>query len=135
MYRWCSILCSICNFRLYRRMEGMEMSDHYEYYLNNPHERKVDEQYWSDVDEARENEIEDAADEENFVYDLIADQYVDLHVSNATLRAMFKAYCSRMHSTKQGAKDKADADLMLFTKSLMSAMYEAAGEIVDGRNE
>ena len=108
------------------------MSDHYEYYLNNPHERKVD---YVIEDEYIEDKIEEAADEENFVYDLIADQYVSFDISNATLRAMFKAYCSRMHSTKQGAKDKADADLMLFTKSLMSAMYDAAGSIIDGRNE
>jgi hypothetical protein len=111
------------------------MSDYYEYYMNNPYEKKFIESYITAMDENRENEIEEAADEENFVYDLIADQYVDFDLSNATLRAMFKAYLNRMNATKQDAKDKADADLLLFTKSLMAAMYDAAGSIIDGRNE
>ena len=111
------------------------MSDHYEYYLNNPYEKKIMDSYLTAMEENREYEIEKAADEENFVYDLIADQYVDFDLSNATLRAMFKAYLNRMNATKQDAKDKADADLLLFTKSLMAAMYDSAGSIVDGRNE
>ena len=111
------------------------MSDHYEYYLNNPHERKVMDSYLTAMDENREYEIEEAADEENFVYDLIADQYVDFDLSTTTLRAMFKSYCNRMNATKQEDKDTADKDLLLFTKSLMSAMYEAAGSIIDSRNE
>ena len=111
------------------------MSDYYEYYLNNPHEKKVMDSYLTAIDENRDYEIEEAADEENFVYDLIADQYVDFDLSNATLRAMFKAYCNRMNATKQDAKDKADADLLLFTKSLMAAMYDAAGNIIDSRNQ
>jgi len=111
------------------------MSDYYEYYLNNPHEKKVMDSYLTAMDEQRDYEIEEAADEENFVYDLIADQYVDFDLSNSTLRAMFKAYCNRMNATKQDAKDKADADLLLFTKSLMAAMYDAAGDIIDSRNQ
>lgn len=111
------------------------MSDYYEYYLNNPYERKIMDSYFDAMEENRQYEIEDAADENTFVYDLLADEYVDFELTKTTLRAMFKAYCSRMHNTKPDAKDKADADLLLFTKSLMSAMYEAAGDIVDGRNE
>jgi hypothetical protein len=111
------------------------MSDYYEYYMNNPYERKVEERYWRDVDEARENEIEDAADEDFFVWDLLAEQYVDLNLTQTTLRAMFKSYCKLMHSTKPGDKENADKDLLIFTKSLMNAMYESAGEIIDGRNE
>ena len=111
------------------------MSDYYEYYMNNPYEKKFIESYITAMNENREYEIEEAADEKNFVYDLIADQYVDFDLSNATLRAMFKAYLNRMNATKQDAKNKADADLLLFTKSLMAAMYDAAGSIVDGRNE
>jgi hypothetical protein len=111
------------------------MSDHYEYYLNNPHEKKVMDSYLTAMDENRDYEIEEAADEENFVYDLIADQYVDFDLSSTTLRAMFKSYCNRMNATKQEDKDTADKDLLLFTKSLMSAMYDAAGSIIDNRNE
>ena len=91
--------------------------------------------YLTAMDEQRDYEIEEAADEENFVYDLIADQYVDFDLSNSTLRAMFKSYCNRMNATKQDAKDKADADLLLFTKSLMAAMYGAAADIIDSRNQ
>jgi hypothetical protein len=111
------------------------MSDYYEYYLNNPHEKKVMDSYLTAMDENRDYEIEEAADEENFVYDLIADQYVDFDLSSTTLRAMFKSYCNRMNATKQEDKDTADKDLLLFTKSLMSAMYDAAGGIIDSRNE
>ena len=111
------------------------MSDHYEYYLNNPHEKKVMDSYLTAMDENRDYEIEEAADEENFVYDLIADQYVDFDLSSTTLRAMFKSYCNRMNATKQEDKDTADKDLLLFTKSLMSAMYDAAGSIIDSSNE
>ncbi len=91
--------------------------------------------YLTAMDENRDYEIEEAADEENFVYDLIADQYVDFDLSSTTLRAMFKSYCNRMNATKQEDKDTADKDLLLFTKSLMSAMYDAAGGIIDSRNE
>ena len=108
------------------------MSDFYEYYLNNPHEIPEDD---NDMYECLEHEIENVADECTFVYDLLADEYVDFDVTTATLRAMFKSYCNRMHSSKQSVKDDADRDLLIFTKSLMSAMYEAAHEIVEGRNQ
>jgi len=104
------------------------MSDHYEYYLNNPHERKVD---YEIQDEWLEGEIEEAADDKNFVWDLLADQYVDFDVTQTTLRAMFKSYVIRMHTTKQETKDKADADLLLFTKSLMAAMYKETTDLVE----
>lgn len=108
------------------------MSDYYEYYLNNPHEIPAED---DDMYEWLENEIEDAADLENdFVTDLLFQEYVDFDITKATLRAMFKAYCTRMHSTKQGAKDKADQDLLIFTKSLMGAMYDSASEIINERN-
>ena len=107
------------------------MSDHYEYYMNNPHERKEDMP--NDM-EWLEDEILDAADEDDFVYNLIAEEYVDLNVTITTLRAMFKEYCKRMHSTKQSDKDDADKDLLIFTKGLMGAMYEAATEIITERN-
>jgi hypothetical protein len=48
---------------------------------------------------------------------------------------MFKAYCNRVHSNKKDVKEQADKDLLIFTKSLMSAMYIAAEDIVIGRNE
>jgi hypothetical protein len=108
------------------------MSDYREYYLNNPHEIPTD---MPEDNEWLENEIEDAADEDAFVAELLFDEYVDFDVTKATLRAMFKSYCRRMHSTKKGAKEEADADLLIFTKSLMSAMYIAAEDIVIGRNE
>lgn len=107
------------------------MSDHYEYYLNNPYEAKVD---YTIQDEYLEGEIEEAADNKDFVWELLADQYVDFDVTQATLRAMFKSYVTRMHATKQEAKDKADADILLFTKSLMIAMYDATSKIVEERN-
>ncbi len=108
------------------------MSDYREYYLNNPHEIPAED---NDM-EWLENEIEDAADlEDEFVTDLLFQEYVDFDVTKATLRAMFKAYCTRMHSTKPGAKEEADKDLLIFTKSLMSAMYDSANEIITGRNE
>ncbi len=106
------------------------MSDHYEYYLNNPHERKVD---YVIQDEYLEGEVEEAADNKDFVWELLADEYVDFDLTQTTLRAMFKSYVTRMHVTKQEAKDKADADLMLFTKSLMAAMYKETYEIVSER--
>jgi len=87
------------------------------------------------VDETRQNEIEDLADEGDCVWDLLEMEYVDAAQARATLRAMFKAYCTRMHNTKANAKEQADHDLIIFTKSLMQSMYEAAGDIVDGRNE
>lgn len=121
-------MCRICSFRFYRRMEGMEMSDYYEYYLNNPHERKVD---YEIQDEYIEDKIEEIADDKDFVWELLADEYVDFDVTQTTLRAMFKLYVTRMHTTKQEAKDKADADLLLFTKSLMAAMYAEATNIVE----
>jgi F0F1-type ATP synthase gamma subunit len=108
------------------------MSDHYEYYLNNPHER--DEDMPNDM-EWLEDEILDAANDGTFVYDLLADQYVDFDLSSTTLRAMFKSYCNRMNATKQEDKDNADKDLLIFTKSLMAAMYEAATEIIIERSE
>ena len=47
---------------------------------------------------------------------------------------MFKAYCTRMHSTKPGAKEEADKDLLIFSKGLMAAMYTVAEDIVNERN-
>ena len=109
-------------------MEGMEMSDHYEYYLNNPYEAKVD---YTIQDEYIEDKIEEVADNKDFVWELLSEEYVDFDVTQTTLRAMFKAYVTRMHTTKQESKDKADADLLLFTKSLMAAMYAEATNIVE----
>ena len=86
-------------------------------------------------DEARQNKIEDLADEGDCVWDLLEMEYVDAAQAKATLRAMFKSYCTKMHSTKENDKKQADHDLMIFTRSLMQSMYEAAGDIVDGRNE
>jgi hypothetical protein len=102
------------------------MSDHYEYYLNNPHEvpAKDDDMEWV------EDAIEDEADKFNFVYDLLADEYVDFELTRTTLRAMFKSYCTRVHSNKKDVKEQADKDLLIFTKSLMSAMYAAAEDII-----
>lgn len=108
------------------------MSDHYEYYLNNPYEAKVD---YIIQDEYLESEIEEAADNKDFVWELLADQYVDFDVTQATLRAMFKSYVTRVHATKQDDKDKADEDILLFTKSLMIAMYDATSEIIEQRSE
>ena len=104
------------------------MSDYYEYYLNNPYEAKVD---YTIEDEYIEDKIEEAADNKDFVWELLADQYVDFDVTQATLRAMFKSYVTRMHAYKQDDKDKADADILLFTKSLMEAMYQATTELVE----
>ena len=104
------------------------MSDHYEYYLNNPYEAKVD---YIIQDEYVEDKIEEVADNKDFVWELLAEEYVDFEVTQTTLRAMFKAYCRRMHTTKQEYKDKADADLLLFTKALMAAMYETTTELVE----
>ena len=104
------------------------MSDHYEYYLNNPYEAKVD---YTIQDEYVEDKIEEAADNKDFVWELLAEQYVDFELTQTTLRAMFKAYVTRMHATKQDAKDKADDDLLLFTKALMVAMYETTTDLVE----
>jgi hypothetical protein len=82
-------------------------------------------------DEYIEDKIEEAADNKDFVWELLADQYVDFDVTQATLRAMFKSYVTRMHAYKQDDKDKADADILLFTKSLMEAMYQATTELVE----
>ena len=109
-------------------MEGMEMSDHYEYYLNNPYEAKVD---YTIQDEYVEDKVEEVADNKDFVWELLAEEYVDFDVTQTTLRAMFKSYVTRMHTTKQENKDKADADLLLFTKALMRAMYEVTIELVE----
>jgi hypothetical protein len=112
-------------------MDGLGMSDYYEYYMNNPHEREEDMP--SDM-EWLEDEIVDAANEGDFVYDLLAEEYVDFELTRTMLRAMFKSYCARMHSYKQEAKDEAERDLLIFTKGLMGAMYEAATDIVIERN-
>ena len=104
------------------------MSEYSEYYLNNPHERKVD---YEIEDEYVEDKIEEAADNKDFVWELLAEQYVDFELTQTTLRAMFKSYVTRMHTTKQEFKDKADADLLLFAKSLMSAMYIETTELVE----
>lgn len=106
------------------------MSDYYEYYLNNPHEIPAED----DDMEWLENAIEDAADEDNFVAELLFDECVDFDVTEGYLRAMFKAYCTRMHSTKPGAKEEADKDLLIFSKGLMAAMYTVAEDIVNERN-
>jgi hypothetical protein len=108
------------------------MSDFYEYYLNNPHEIPEGD---DDMYENYENEIENMADEDAFVYELLADEYVDFDVTKAILRSMFKAYCNRMHTTKQQDRDDADKDLLIFTKGLMGAMYEASFDILVKRNE
>jgi hypothetical protein len=107
------------------------MSEYYEYYLNNPHEIPAED----DDMEWLENAIEDAADEDAFVAELLFDEHVDFDLTKATLRAMFKSYCKRMHSTKKDVKEEADADLLIFTKSLMSAMYIAAENIAIDMNE
>ncbi len=104
------------------------MSDYYEYYLNNPYERKVD---YVIQDEYIEDRIEEVSDNKDFVWELLAEEYVDFDVTQTTLRAMFKSYVTRMHAYKQEAKDKADADLLLFTKSLMAAMYKETTNIVE----
>jgi hypothetical protein len=109
-------------------MEGLEMSDYYEYYLNNPYEAKVD---YTIQDEYLEDKIEQAGDDKDFVWELLAEEYVDFDLTQSTLRAMFKSYCKRMHTTRQESKDKADADLMLFTKALMAAMYQKTTELVE----
>ena len=109
-------------------MEGMEMSDHYEYYLNNPYEAKVD---YTIQDEYVEDKVEEVANNKDFVWELLAEQYVDFELTQTTLRAMFKSYVTRMHATKQERKDKADADLLLFTKALMAAMSETTTELVE----
>jgi len=104
------------------------MSDHYEYYLNNPYEAKVD---YTIQDEYVEDKVEEVADNKDFVWELLAEEYVDFDLTQTTLRAMFKSYIARQHAYKQEAKDKADADLLLFTKALMRAMYEASVELVE----
>jgi hypothetical protein len=106
------------------------MSDYYEYYFNNPHEifGEDDDMEWL------ENAIEDAADEDTFVAELLFDECVDFDVTKGYLRAMFKAYCSRVHSTKPGAKEEADKDLLIFSKGLMAAMYTVAEDIITERN-
>ena len=109
-------------------MEGIEMSEYSEYYLNNPYEAKVD---YKIEDEYIEDKIEEAADNQDFVWELLAEQYVDFELTQTTLRAMFKSYVTRMHTTKQEYKDKADADLLLFTKALMSAMYKTTTDLVE----
>jgi hypothetical protein len=109
-------------------MEGLEMSDYYEYYLNNPYEAKVD---YTIQDEYVEDKVEEVADNKDFVWELLAEEYVDFDLTQTTLRAMFKSYVKRMHTTKQESKDKADADLMLFTKALMAAMYAKTTDLVE----
>jgi len=104
------------------------MSDYYEYYMNNPHERKVD---YVIQDEYVEEKVEEVADNKDFVWELLSEEYVDFDLTQTTLRAMFKSYVKCMHSYKQEAKDKADADLMLFTKALMAAMYQKSTELVE----
>jgi hypothetical protein len=39
-----------------------------------------------------------------------------------------------MHSTKPGAKEEADKDLLIFSKGLMAAMYTVAEDIINERN-
>jgi hypothetical protein len=106
------------------------MSEHYEYYLNNPHERKVD---YVIQDEWLEGEIEKAADNKDFVWELLSEEYVDFEFTQTILRAMFKIYVARMLATKQQAKDDADKDLLIFAKSLMAEMYKETVEIVEER--
>ena len=106
----------------------MGMSDYYEYYMNNPHERKEDMP--SDM-EWLEDEIEEAADNKDFVWELLSEEYVDFEYTQTTLRAMFKSYVAKMHSTKQQAKDDADKDLLIFAKGLMAEMYLKTVEIVE----
>jgi hypothetical protein len=104
------------------------MSDHYEYYLNNPYERKIMDAI---EDQDIEFKIEETADNKDFVWELLAEQYVDFELTQTTLRAMFKSYVTRMHATKQEKKDKADADLLIFAKGLMAAMYQETVGLVE----
>ena len=106
------------------------MSDHYEYYLNNPHEVPAED----DDMEWLEDAIEDEAEKDKFAVELLFDECVDFDVTKDYLRAMFKAYCSRVHSTKPGAKEEADKDLLIFSKGLMAAMYTVAEDIIVERN-
>ena len=80
-----------------------------------------------------EEEIEEAADDSEFVYELLADQYVDFEVTKSVLRAMFKSYVTGMHTTSKEKREEADKDLLIFTKGLMAAMYEATNDIVINR--
>jgi hypothetical protein len=107
------------------------MSDHYEYYLNNPHEVPAED----DDMEWLENAIEDEAEKDAFAVELLFDECVDYDVTKECLRAMFKAYCKRVHSTKLGDKEEADKDLLIFSKGLMAAMYTNAEEIITERGE
>ena len=104
------------------------MSDHYEYYLNNPYEAKMD---YTIQDEYIEDKIEEAADNKDFVWELLSEEYVDFEYTQTTLRAMFKSYVVKMHSTKQQAKDDADKDLLIFAKGLMAEMYLKTVKIVE----
>ena len=93
-----------------------------------------EDRFFQEMDEFIANEIEDEADDINFIYSLIEEEYVDLFLVKKSLRAMFKAYCSRMHNGKLGAQDKADQDLLIFAKDLMKDLYEATEQIVTERN-
>jgi hypothetical protein len=106
------------------------MSDYREYYLNNPHEIPAED----DDMEWLENAIEDAAEEDAFVAELLFDEYVDFDVTKSILRAMFISHCRRIHSNKPSIKEQAEKDLLVFAKALMSAMYTQASEIVAERN-
>jgi hypothetical protein len=107
------------------------MSDYREYYLNNPHEIPAED----DDMEWLENAIEDEAEKDAFAVELLFDECVDYDVTKECLRAMFKAYCKRVHSTKPGDKEEADKDLLIFSKGLMAAMYTNAEEIITERGE
>jgi hypothetical protein len=107
------------------------MSDHREYYLNNPHEIPAED----DDMEWLENAIEDAAEEDKFAVELLFDECVDFDVTKDYLRSMFKAYCKRVHTINLNQKFEAEKDLLIFTKGLMAAMYTVAEDIIVERNE
>jgi hypothetical protein len=106
------------------------MSDHYEYYLNNPHEVPAED----DDMEWLEDAIEDEAEKDKFAVELLFDECVDFDVTKDYLRSMFKAYCKRVHTIEVNAKFDADKDLLVFTKGLMAAMYTVAEDIITERN-
>jgi len=85
------------------------------------------------VDEYLHNEIEEAAWEDGFVWNLLKDEYVDEKITKEKLAIMFKAYC-RVYSSSGTSKENAEKDLLLMTKSLMKDMYQEAYHICNERN-
>jgi hypothetical protein len=85
------------------------------------------------VDEAIANDVEEAAWEDSFVWDLLKKEYVDEDITKDKLAVMFKAYCRYRNNTKI-AKENSEKDLLIMTKSLMEDMYKSAFNIVNERN-